>query len=331
MGAFWASFVAQGIETGRPLSPIFSYLPWKLLASCYLVQEMGALFLVSEWEEEEERGCSYQLQYLSWTFMWFDAILGLRVNLSKTKAIPVRDDISLETLTLVLGCKIGSLPTSYLGLPLEPPTNPRGCGMQWKKDSGKGRLSRKDNTSPKDGGLGIRSLATFNKALLRKWLWRFANKNEPLWKQIISSKYDLQEGMVLQRSKRPLWGGGLEGHRNEEAFPFLFNLSVNKEGWVAEAWEENEVGGSVDDLLRWKENKNGPFLSSLSIAHSQGASSPPSRLELFGRLGFQLGLASLVGRVQWVMHSSVKRNLLGCHGYFVGKKREKAWRAAPSA
>ncbi|RVW39573.1 hypothetical protein CK203_115829 [Vitis vinifera] len=36
-----------------------------------------------------------------------------------------------------------------------------------------------------------------------------------------------------------------------------------------------------------------PFLSSLSIAHSQGASSPPSRLELFGRLGFQLGLASL--------------------------------------
>ncbi|RVW42122.1 hypothetical protein CK203_085788 [Vitis vinifera] len=28
-------------------------------------------------------------------------------------------------------------------------------------------------------------------------------------------------------------------------------------------------------------------------------------------------------------HSSVKRNLLGWHGSFVGKKREKAWRAAP--
>ena len=34
-------------------------------------------------------------------------------------------------------------------------------------------------------------------------------------------------------------------------------------------------------------------------------------------------------RVHWVMHSSVKRNLLGWHGSFVGKKREKAWRAAP--
>ena len=31
------------------------------------------------------------------------------------------------------------------------------------------------------------------------------------------------------------------------------------------------------------------------------------------------------------MHSFVKRNLLGWHGSFVGKKREKAWRAASFA
>ena len=37
---------------------------------------------------------------------------------------------------------------------------------------------------------------------------------------------------------------------------------------------------------------------------------------------------SLFG-VQWMMHSSVRRNLLGWHGSFVGKKREKAWRATP--
>ena len=48
---------SKGLRQGDPFPPIFSYLPWKLLASCYLVQEMGALFLVSEWEEEEERGC----------------------------------------------------------------------------------------------------------------------------------------------------------------------------------------------------------------------------------------------------------------------------------
>ncbi|RVW43938.1 hypothetical protein CK203_072332 [Vitis vinifera] len=55
----------------------------------------------------------------------------------------------METLAAVLGCKIGSLPTSYLGLPLGAPYNPLGCGIQWKKDSGKGYLSGKGNTSPK--------------------------------------------------------------------------------------------------------------------------------------------------------------------------------------
>ena len=29
------------------------------------------------------------------------------------------------------------------------------------------------------------------------------------------------------------------------------------------------------------------------------------------------------------LHSSVKRNLLGWHGAFVGKRREKAWRPTP--
>ncbi|WJZ96214.1 hypothetical protein VitviT2T_014921 [Vitis vinifera] len=62
-----------------------------------------------------------QLQYLSWTFMWFEAILGLKVNLSKSEVIPVGEGVHMETLVPVLGCKIGSLPTSYLGLPLGAP------------------------------------------------------------------------------------------------------------------------------------------------------------------------------------------------------------------
>ena len=62
-----------------------------------------------------------QLQYLSWTFMWFEAISGLKVNLSKTEAFLVGEDIPMETLALVLGCKIGSFPTTYLGLPLGVP------------------------------------------------------------------------------------------------------------------------------------------------------------------------------------------------------------------
>ena len=33
--------------------------------------------------------------------------------------------------------------------------------------------------------------------------------------------------------------------------------------------------------------------------------------------------------MQWVLHSSIKRNLIGWHGAFVSKRKEKAWRAAP--
>ena len=34
----------------------------------------------------------------------------------------------------------------------------------------------------KDVCLGVRKLSSLNKAFLRKWCWRFASKNGPLWK-----------------------------------------------------------------------------------------------------------------------------------------------------
>ena len=33
--------------------------------------------------------------------------------------------------------------------------------------------------------------------------------------------------------------------------------------------------------------------------------------------------------VQWVLHSLIKRNLIGWHEAFVSKRREKAWRVSP--
>ncbi|RVW42450.1 Transposon TX1 uncharacterized 149 kDa protein [Vitis vinifera] len=453
-----------------------------------------------------------QLQYLSWTFMWFEAISGLKVNLSKSEAIPVGECPPMESLVSILGCKIGCLPTSYLGLPLGAPYKSTSAWdaveerfrkrlSLWKRQylSKGGRLTLLKSTlsslptyflslfvipkrvcarlekiqrdflwgggalenkphlvcwkvicaAKKDGGLGIRNLAIFNKALLGKWLWRFANENDSLWKQIISSKYDLQDGGWCSKGGRDRYGVGVwkairngwedfrshsrfligdgtrvkfwkdlwcENQSLEEAFPILFNLSVNKEGLVAEAWEEDGAGGSwgprfnrhlndwevgevenllsklhplairrgVDDSLRWKANKNGTFsvkcfYSSLSmgINHPFPVSTiwkswAPTRASFFGweaawnrllttdrikRFGWNIPnrcflckneeesidhlllfcekarmlwylTFSLFG-VQWVMHSSVKRNLLGWYGSFVGKKREKAWKTAP--
>ena len=49
-----------------------------------------------------------------------------------------------------------------------------------------------------DRGLSIRKLSILNKALLEKWLWRFASKNESLWKRVIVKKYEEVEGADVQ-------------------------------------------------------------------------------------------------------------------------------------
>ena len=62
-----------------------------------------------------------QLMYLGWTLMWFEAFSGLRINLSKSKIIPVSRVSNVETPAAEFGCGIGSLPTTYLSLPLRAP------------------------------------------------------------------------------------------------------------------------------------------------------------------------------------------------------------------
>ena len=59
-----------------------------------------------------------QMTYLSWLLMWFEACSYLRINLEKSELIPMGRVHNIENLTLGLGCKVGGLPSRYLGLPL---------------------------------------------------------------------------------------------------------------------------------------------------------------------------------------------------------------------
>ncbi|RVX14550.1 LINE-1 reverse transcriptase-like [Vitis vinifera] len=62
-----------------------------------------------------------QLTYLSWLLMWFEAASGMRINLDKSELIPVGRVVDIDDLALDFGCKVGSLPSTYLGLPLGAP------------------------------------------------------------------------------------------------------------------------------------------------------------------------------------------------------------------
>ena len=50
--------------------------------------------------------------------MWFEALFGLIVNIDKNLIILVGGVENMEELAMGLGCGVGKLPTSYLGLPL---------------------------------------------------------------------------------------------------------------------------------------------------------------------------------------------------------------------
>lgn len=52
------------------------------------------------------------------SFLCFEAILGLKINLAKSKLVPVCNVSNVEDLACILGYRISSLHMKYLSLPL---------------------------------------------------------------------------------------------------------------------------------------------------------------------------------------------------------------------
>ncbi|RVW78464.1 putative ribonuclease H protein [Vitis vinifera] len=95
------------------------------------------------------------------------------------------------------------------------------------------------------GGLGLRKLVLLNKALLGKWIWRFAYDKDNLWKQVITAKYG-QEGHGW-RAKRAhgAFGVGVwkeiwkETDWLSQNFPHLFAMASHRNATVEEMWDQN--------------------------------------------------------------------------------------------
>lgn len=51
-------------------------------------------------------------------FLFFEAVSGMKINLSKLELVPVGDVDDIEGLARILVCRVVSLPMKHLGLPL---------------------------------------------------------------------------------------------------------------------------------------------------------------------------------------------------------------------
>jgi hypothetical protein len=59
------------------------------------------------------------VQTISNLLTCFELVSGLKVNLAKSTLVPVGEVSDIGVLVEILGCEVGSLPITYLGMPLE--------------------------------------------------------------------------------------------------------------------------------------------------------------------------------------------------------------------
>ena len=100
------------------------------------------------------------------------------------------------------------------------------------------------------GGLGIRKLVHFNKALLGKWLRRFGREGTHLWRRVIASKYGEGQGGWNTKICRRAHGCGLwHGiHDDWESFSNHVTLVVG-DGSRILFWHDKWVGDNSPKRL----------------------------------------------------------------------------------
>ena len=58
-------------------------------------------------------------------------------------------------------------------------------------------------------GIRVRNLIQFNRALLGKWLWRFANEEDAWWRKLVEVKYDIMRGGWCSKEVGGSYGVGV--------------------------------------------------------------------------------------------------------------------------
>ncbi|RVW32801.1 GTPase Der [Vitis vinifera] len=272
------------------------------------------------------------LTYLGWILFWFEAASGLRINLAKSEVIPVgapnrapyiwdgveervrrrlalwkRQYISKGGRVTLIKSTLASMPIYQMSIFRMPKVVVRRI-EKVQRDFlwGGGNMERKMHlvkwevvcTNKDKGGLGLRKLALLNKALLGKWIWRYACEKNILWRQVIKVKYG-QEGLDWRPKKgngavgvgvwKEIWkesdwcwdnmtfrvGKGnmicfwtdvwCSDSSLAQCFPHLFGMAAHQRLTVEEMWDQNSGQGNwnlhfLRDFNDWEIELVGEFL-----------------------------------------------------------------------
>ena len=59
-----------------------------------------------------------QILHIRLLLLSFQAVTGLKVNVHKSEMVPIGEVDDVQALVDILGCRVGTLPISHIGMPL---------------------------------------------------------------------------------------------------------------------------------------------------------------------------------------------------------------------